>query len=209
MQSIEHLVQQRIIAEESKESLKLRLKFEEYQSDFNFPNTILEQESFLDVGAGNGEFASYLQKEKGNKHAFALDTEYPSSLPFCIEGSIENLPYGDHLFDNTVARNVIHAIMLQDNNGNKTTRALQELIRVTKHGGKIYYSTHNPSTLFQKIQELHDLTEGQKEISMQHLQQGLQAEQKYLEYVSSLGHSVQELFKNGRRVVTITLRAVQ
>ena len=193
MQSVEHLVQQRIIAEESKESLKLRLKFEEYQG----------------VGAGNGEFASYLQKEKGNGHAFALDLECPSSLPFCIEGSVDNLPYTDHLFDNTVARNVIHAIMLQDSNGEKTTQALQELIRVTKHGGKIYYSTHNPSTLFQKIQELNDLTKEQKEISMQHLQQGLQAEQKYLEYVTSLGHSVQELFKNGRKVVTITLRAVQ
>lgn len=209
MQSVEHLVQQRIIAEESKESLRLRLKFEEYQSDFNFPYTTLEQESFLDVGAGNGEFVSYLQKEKGNTHAYALDTECPSSTPFCVEGSIDNLPYSDHLFDNTVARNVIHAIMLQDNNGKKTTQALQELVRVTKHGGKIYYSTHNPSTLFEKIQKLNDLTKEQKEISTQHLQQGIQAEQEYLQYVASLGHSVQELFKNGRKVVTITLRAVQ
>lgn len=209
MQSVEHLVQQRIIAEDSKESLKLRLKFEEYQNDFNFPDTILEQESFLDVGAGNGEFISYLHKEKDNRNTYALDTECPSSLPFCIEGSIENLPYTDHLFDNIVARNVIHAIMLQDNNGEKTVRALQELVRVTKHGGKIYYSTHTPSTLFQKIQGLDELTKDQKETSTQHLQQGIQAEQKYLQYLASLGHSVQELFKNGRKVVTITLRAVQ
>ncbi len=209
MQSVEHLVQQRIIAEESKESLKLRLKFEEYQNDFNFSSTSLECESFLDVGAGNGEFVSYLQKEKLNEHAYALDTECPSLLPFCIEGSIESLPYANNLFDNTVARNVIHAIMLQDNDGNKTTRALQELVRVTKHGGKIYYSTHNHSVLFQKIQKLNDLTEEQKGLSIKHLELGIKAERKYLEYLASLGHSIQELFKNSRKVVTITLRTVQ
>lgn len=209
MQSVEHLVQQKIIAEESRELLKLRLKFEEYQSDFNFSNATLEHESFLDVGAGNGEFIRYVQKEKNNRHAYALDTECPSNFPFCIEGSIEKIPYADHLFDNTVARNVIHAIMLQDKNGEKTTAALRELVRVTKHGGKIHYSTHNPSVLFQKIQDLNDLTEKQKETITQHLQQSMRSEQEYLQYLGSLGHSVQELFRNNRKVVTIALRAVQ
>lgn len=209
MQSVEHLVWQAHTKENSKNALKERVRFEEYQTDFHFTDTELETCSFLDVGAGDGAFIHFLQEEKGNAHAYALDTEKPEATTshFSI-GSIIKIPYSDKLFDRVLSRNVIHSLMLQADDS-LVPKAISELTRITKEEGRVLYSIHNPSILAQRIQQSAELSPAQKERSLERLTNGIKKEMDYLEYLESLGHTVQTTFQNNRKVVSIALRAVQ
>jgi len=209
MQSVEHLVWQEQIKENSRNALRERVRFEEYQADFNFTDTELKTCSFLDVGAGDGAFIHFLQEEKGNDHVYALDTEKPATTtPHFSVGSIVKIPYGDKLFDKVLSRNVMHSLMLQAND-TLIPQAISELTRVTKEEGRVLYSMHNPSILTQRIMNSPELSPEQKERSLERLTAGTKKEKDYLEYLESLGHAIQTTFQNNRKVVSITLRAVQ
>lgn len=212
MQSVEHLVWQTQTREEAKKShkedLQTRIRFEEYQSDFSFSEDELSTLSFLDVGAGDGAFISYIRNNKKNEHAFALDTEKPAQNPsYFVSGNAMDIPYESHVFDRIVSRNTIHALMFQGSG--LVSKTVQELVRITKNGGKILYSMHGPEILENRITHSNELTREQKNSALKRLQTGITEEEQALEYLETLGHKITKYFRNGRKVVTIHIRAVQ
>ncbi len=213
MQSVEHLMWQARTKEEARnaaqKNLKARLRFEEYQSDFSFSEDEMSRLSFLDVGAGDGAFVSYLRENRGNTHAFALDIETPTQdASFFVSGDATNIPYEPRVFDRTVSRNTLHALMFQSTN--LVSQAINELIRITKNGGKVLYSFHAPDILYKKMAVLDNVvTQEQKDLLTQKLREGLAEEAETLEYLETLGHSISQKFRNNRKIVTVTIRAVQ
>lgn len=208
MQSVEHLVEQSHIARESKELLRSRLGFEQYQQDFQFTEEELRDNSFLDVGAGDGSFIHYVRNHKGNDHAYAMDTESRDNVPYYTKGDITSIPYPDQVFDKVVSRNVIHGLMLQKEKG-LLSQAIKELIRVTKNSGVVLYSVHDPEVIVQKIANSSELSDEQKKSAQLRFTENRDVESKILQELELLGHRVEILFQNNRRVVSITLRAVQ
>lgn len=211
MQSVEHLLGLEQIKQEQKSFLKERLKFEEYQADFDFNESELEHATILDVGTEEGNFVHYLQKVKNNPNAFGIDFNQetiPEDCPYLNIGNIQSLPYHDKLFDIVVSRNVLHGIFLSNEKTESSTQALSELIRITKDGGIVEYAIKSPDHIRNGImRDIQD--ENMKKTLIKRLQDHIQQEAKFLLYLQSLGHRVIVTFRNGRRIVKIEKRAVQ
>lgn len=207
MRSVEHLIEQHHLAQESKNLLRWRLIFEEYQQDFLFNELELSKDSFLDVGTGDGAFVHYLRTEKGNRHVNGIDKDAAQESDYLSSGDILNIPYADHLFDQTISRNVMHAVMLQSDGD--VRKAIQELVRVTRNGGKVSYSTHNPKIILERIRDSNELSSEQKESITKRFENNLDTESATLKELESLGHAITTIMRNKRKVVLIRLREVQ
>ena len=97
---------------------------------------LLEQNSFIaDIGCGNGKNMLY----RADCTNFGCDFS-EKLVSICqtknlnvIYGDILNIPYQDNIFDYTICIAVIHHLSTEE----KRKKAIQELKRTTKNGGKI------------------------------------------------------------------------
>ncbi len=210
MRSVEHLIEQHHLAQESKTSLALKITFEQYQDDFSISEKELGEAVLLDVGAGAGEFVQYLKKTLGNDHAYGVDfnisTPSPNH-PYLTHGDIQALPYGDNLFDITLSRNVLHGIFLSSPAAS-TERALSELMRITKNGGQVLYAIKSPEAIKKAI--LKDIQgEETREELLKRLRIGVETEALYLQHLQTLGNMISVVFRGSRKIVKIHKRTVQ
>lgn len=210
MQSVEQLVQQAQIVQKSKESLRLDIVFEKYQNDFLFDEYVLKKNVILDVGTGEGDFVHYLQKVYANHHAYGIDfnqNAVDQKCPYLTVGNIQALPYPDNVFDTTISRNVLHGIFLSDTS-DSITKALSELMRVTKEGGTLTYAIKSPEYIRTAIIKDIEDQESRNNLLLK-LKQGIETEAQYFEYIQSLGNKVSVVFRGPRRIVKIEKRKVQ
>lgn len=107
--------------------------FEVYKDLFGFNDNELKNKSILDIGAGDSGFAK--EAAKVAKRIVRLDPKYSDTPPEyrndAITGMVQNLPFQDNTFDETVASISLYWIKTGLN------EALLEMIRVTKPEGKV------------------------------------------------------------------------
>ena len=127
-------------------------KFNSYQEYFNLSHQDL-QKPLLDVGAGNGEFIQYIRNTLGNKEAVSVEKESSKVDSVKKEGMIitdgTTLPFPDESFEIVIARNYLPMFVA---NEEKMNRALTELLRVTKQGGRVMGDIATPEKEFKKIE---------------------------------------------------------
>lgn len=120
-------------------------EFQEYDDDFRFSSEDLSK-SILDVGASSGDFVRFLREEVGNKNAFGVEL-HPMWLPKDPSGMIIanglKLPFADESFEIVTARNFVSMF----DRKRMSITLLRELLRVTKHGGKVMFTTITPEQL--------------------------------------------------------------
>lgn len=101
----------------------------------NFLDSIPPNSNIGDIGCGNGKNMLY-RKDCNN---YGCDFS-ESLVKICLKknlnvviGDVLSIPYNDNIFDNTICIAVLHHLSTTE----KRKKAIQELIRVTKGGGKI------------------------------------------------------------------------
>lgn len=210
MQSVEQLVQQAHIAQESRESLRFYIAFEKYQEDFSLEEHELKENVILDVGTGEGDFIHYIQKVYGNKHAYGIDFNQDAinqTYSYLATGNLQSLPYSNNLFDMTISRNVLHGIFLSGTT-DSITKAFSELMRVTKDGGILMYAIKNPDYIRAAI--IKDIPEqALRDSLLLKLTKSIEIESQYLTHIQSLGNKISVVFRGPRRIVKIEKRALQ
>lgn len=131
-----------------------------------FMKSDLKDKKILDAGCGTGTVTKHLTNYSDN--VFACDIS-PSSIKIAKGyapkakyklGNVLGLDYKDASFDAVICIGVIH-------HTNNAYKAFQELVRVTKPGGKIllfvynkmhpYYLIYNLSRLFLKNKKIQDI----------------------------------------------------
>lgn len=101
----------------------------------NFLDNIPEQSSIGDIGCGNGKNMLY------RTDCYNYGCDFSKSLvEIClkknlnvVEGDILDIPFEDNQFDYTICIAVIHHLSTHE----KRIKAIEELKRVTKKGGKM------------------------------------------------------------------------
>ena len=127
--------------------------FNNYQRDFNLPIEELQTKSILDVGANEGKFIRYIRENIGNDKAFALEYQEirtPKDRPqWWVVANGLDIPFADESFEIVTAHAYIPMFY------QKGTRAIEELVRVGKRGGKLYVHGSTPEQIEQdlKIEE--------------------------------------------------------
>lgn len=107
--------------------------FKVYNNLFGFSDNELKGKSILDIGAGDCGFAK--EAAKVARRVIRLDPKYSDTPPEyrngAITGIVQDLPFQNNIFDETVASISLYWIKtgLDD--------ALLEMIRVTKPEGKV------------------------------------------------------------------------
>ena len=101
----------------------------------NFLDSIPPNSNIGDIGCGNGKNMLY-RKDCNN---YGCDFS-EGLVKICLKknlnvviGDVLSIPYNDNTFDNTICIAVLHHLSTTE----KRKKAIQELIRVTKGGGKI------------------------------------------------------------------------
>ena len=112
-------------------------RYSVWESVKNFNNTINSNSKILDAGCGNGKNMTYFKK---NGHTVKGIDFSDSLLKICkskdldvLNSDIRNLPFENDTFDNTISIAVIHHLSTNKDR----IKAIKELLRVTKKGGKI------------------------------------------------------------------------
>ena len=105
-----------------------------------FNDSINSKSNILDAGCGNGKNMIYLQNQGHN--VIGIDFS-DGLLEICKEkklnvkkSDIRNLPFKDCTFDYVISIAVIHHINSEDDR----IKAISELLRVTKKGGKVLFT---------------------------------------------------------------------
>ena len=101
-----------------------------------FMGCVEEGSSVADIGCGNGKNMNIKQ----GVHYFGCDFS-ESLVKICVTkglnvivGDILNIPYDDNSFDYTMSVAVIHHLSTNE----KRIKAIKELLRITKPGGKVF-----------------------------------------------------------------------
>ena len=101
-----------------------------------FMGCVEEGSSVADIGCGNGKNMNIKQ----GVHYFGCDFS-ESLVKICVNkglnvivGDILNIPYDDNSFDYTMSIAVIHHLSSNE----KRMKAVKELLRITKPGGKVF-----------------------------------------------------------------------
>ena len=120
-----------------------------------------------DIGCGNGK--NMLHRTKDIKF-IGVDI-CPEFLDICIskkieviQGNILNIPMSDSYFDNTICIAVIHHFKTKE----ERIKAIKELIRVTKNGGKILiyvWAFEQPEGSIRKFTEQDSMVPFQSRVS--------------------------------------------
>ena len=118
-----------------KENQALEAKFKEYVDYFSLTDTDIHK-TILDVGTGKGDFIKYLRTVIGNTSAYGIESD-EKVIPKNAEGLIRatglNIPFADETFELVTAKNYMSMFLPQKLGAE---RALMEILRVLKHGGK-------------------------------------------------------------------------
>ena len=100
-----------------------------------FLDNIPKKSLIGDIGCGNGKNMLY----RSDCHNYGCDFS-KALVKICLKkdlnviiGDILNIPYKDNFFDYTLCIAVIHHLSTEE----KRNKSIQELIRITKPGGKI------------------------------------------------------------------------
>jgi SAM-dependent methyltransferase len=102
----------------------------------NFLDDIPDNSLIGDIGCGNGKNMIYNKKCKYKGCDFSIEL-----VKICnkqnlhvVYGDVLNIPFKDNEFDHTMCIAVLHHLSTID----KRKKAIQELLRITKKGGKIF-----------------------------------------------------------------------
>jgi len=100
-----------------------------------FLDNIPKKSLIGDIGCGNGKNMLY----RSDCHNYGCDFSQ-ELVKICLKkdlnvitGDVLNIPFKDNLFDYTICIAVIHHLSTEE----KRNKSIQELIRITKPGGKI------------------------------------------------------------------------
>ena len=107
----------------------------------------------LDVATGDGSFVKYLRNKLGNNHAFGIDKGsiklYNESDGLVYADGFK-MPFADNSFEVVISKDFVpmfaHSI-------NESAAIFDELIRVTKSGGKIISNISTPETIMEESSE--------------------------------------------------------
>ena len=106
------------------------------------------QKPLLDVGTGDGAFIEYVRNKLGNKQAFGVEKD-ASRIPQNREGIIVadglQLPFDDQSFEIVTALSYL-LMFIEDRD--EIQKALTELLRVTRIGGKVMADVETPESYF-------------------------------------------------------------
>jgi SAM-dependent methyltransferase len=102
----------------------------------NFLDDIPDNSLIGDIGCGNGKNMIYNKKceYKGCDFSIELVNICNKQNLNVIYGDVLNIPFKDNEFDHTMCVAVLHHL----SNIDKRKKAIQELLRITKKGGKIF-----------------------------------------------------------------------
>jgi len=108
----------------------------------NFGKLGTQHELVLDVGCGNGRFLDYLRARFGTAQAVGLDLSVAGLRSaerfgvFVVRSAAEHIPFRDSFFSAVICVHTLeHVIMFE--------RVIEEIARVTSHGGKLLIITPN------------------------------------------------------------------
>jgi ubiquinone/menaquinone biosynthesis C-methylase UbiE len=112
-----------------------RKAFEGYQKLFSLSEEDL-QKDILDVGAGSGLFVDYLRNILGNNRAYGVErySQKIKAKDGVVVASGLELPFEDNQFDLVLSKNYL-PMFVDDHE--KMKKAIHELLRVIKAGGKL------------------------------------------------------------------------
>lgn len=127
--------------------------FHPYNHTFSLTENELEK-PILDVGAGESDFIRYLRNVIGNKQAYAIDLKPTRPLEEgMIEGDGLNLPFQDETFETVISRNYLPMFV---GNEEKMKKAITEMLRVTRQGGRIMGNIFTPEVTLERLQSEQD-----------------------------------------------------
>lgn len=133
-----------------------RKSFDRYIELFHLTKEDLTK-SLLDVGSGRGEFIHFLRHELGNTHAFGVEKNATKISPQ-EEGMVIadgfRLPFTDESFELVLAKNYLPMFVGDED---EMQEALQELLRVTIHGGRIIGDISVPERVEEDMEEYKSL----------------------------------------------------
>lgn len=177
-----------------------QVAFENYQRIFSLSQDDL-QKSILDVGAGSGKFIHYLRDSLGNKNAYGAEKSKfkiePGEEGMVIANGFE-LPFSDESFELVLAKNYL-PMFVEDEE--KMHAALQELLRVTQHGGKVVGDISVPEGVTKDWEEYKTL-EGYDKNTENWFVKRHEAAQKLLLYLDALKENGVNVEREGE-IVTI------
>jgi len=126
-----------------------RKVFDKYVELFQLTKEDLAK-PILDVGAGNGEFIHFLRHELNNSHAFGVE-ENSRKVNSGEDGMIIadgfELPFSDESFEIVVSKDFLPMFT---SSVEKSEDIFNELIRVTKSGGRIIGNIYTPETVIEE-----------------------------------------------------------
>jgi ubiquinone/menaquinone biosynthesis C-methylase UbiE len=150
-------------------SPEVKKAFDDYVSVFELSTEDLSK-SILDVGAGKGYFVEYLRNVLGNNQSFGVELNskiLENRSGAVLQGDAFNLPFADDSFDIVTSKDFLP--MFIDDLG-KMKKLVDELLRVSRVGGKVLAVITTKTaeeTQAQELKELStdeiDLTVGTKE----------------------------------------------
>lgn len=95
------------------------------------------QKIILDVGTGNGEFVTHLRSTLGNHNAYGIEKKQSVSHGV-VDGVFEsdglNIPFDPNTFELVTAK---HYLPIFFSDPEKSEKAVRELVRVLKPGGRV------------------------------------------------------------------------
>lgn len=183
---MENIPQEKITREHPLLKERSKEVFDQYMKDFPLTEEDLHK-PLLEVGASRGDFIQFVREEYGNTEAYGVDKsqQKPHML---AEGMVIAdglaLPFEDEKFEIVIARNYL-SMFLYDKSENETV--LNELLRVTKSGGKVMANISSIETIQGYINDEDEVKA--KEIQIKRLE-GMQDFNLRLEKLEKDGYKI-------------------
>lgn len=176
--------------------------FHDYMKDFSLNEEDLRK-PLLDVGAGSGNFIKYVRNKFGNSNAYGVEKE-KFRLGDDSDGMVVadgfDLPFADNTFEIVVSRNFLP--MFTDDIG-ESRAIINELIRVTKAGGKIIGNISTPKIEIEESKE--EIYNGSSSFDkfFKERHDGAVKIQSFLEELKNDGYVVDQKEYDHKAIVTI------
>ncbi len=131
---------------------RVRKTFETYKRYFPLTDEDLGK-PLLDVGTGRGDFVHYIREVLGNKRAYGVENNLAridTSKDGVVAGSGLELPFGDETFEIVTAKDYLPMFV---DDKEEMHKAIMEILRVTKRGGKAMGNIATPEEELQGLEE--------------------------------------------------------